>query len=57
MTSDARLTESVRVRLTSVELEALAAIADDEDRSISAIARRAVRAEIERARKQAKRKG
>lgn len=48
MNSDERLTENVRVRLSlgeKVELEAAAAL---EDRSASAIGRRAIRRELDR---------
>lgn len=50
MNSDERLTENVRVRLSlgeKVELEAAAAL---EDRSASALGRRAIRRELERLR-------
>lgn len=42
-----RLTENVRVRLTPSEREALEQLARSEDRSASAIARRAIRRECD----------
>lgn len=56
MSAGEPLTESVRVRLSlaeKVELEAAAAL---EDRSASAIARRAIRHELDRLRKRSSRR-
>lgn len=57
MTDDSRLTENVRVRLTAGERAELEKVAAGESRSVSAIARRAIRRELELARKRASRKG
>lgn len=56
MSAGEPLTESVRVRLSATEKDELERRAAGEDRSASAIARRAIRAELDRLRKSASRR-
>lgn len=52
MSAGERLTESVRVRLSTAEKSDLERVAAAEDRSASAVARRAIRREVDRLREQ-----
>lgn len=49
MSAGERLTENIRVRLSASERAELEQLAQAEDRSASAVARRAIRRELERA--------